>query len=163
MKNKKMIYLLGLVVVIVWGIIIYRIIEAAVGSDDTVLPNSTKVVKELYNDYTTTKDTSHLLLNYRDPFGLKKQADTTQYIAKRSHRAQVFKPVINWSFIKYSGYIRNPGTKKIIAILSINGKNVMLTEGETSGNVKLLKNMRDSVKINFNGNVKFISMNPRTI
>jgi hypothetical protein len=163
MKNKKSIYLLGLGVAIIWGTIINRVFNAVAGTDDTALPNAAKITKEAYNDYTLPKDTTHLLLNYRDPFGLKKQQDTVRAVVKRTEKTPVMKPVFNWGFIKYSGYIRNPDSKKMIALLNINGKNVMLAEGETAGNVKLVKNMRDSVKVNFNSMNKFISMTPRTL
>jgi len=35
----------------------------------------------------------------------------------------------------------------------------MLSEGESTGEIKLLKNLKDSVKIAYNGKTKFISMN----
>jgi hypothetical protein len=66
------------------------------------------------------------------------------------------KPAMNWSFISYSGYIRNPASKKLIALVSINGQNLTLAEGETKNQVKLLKNLRDSIKISYEGKTKFI-------
>ena len=65
---------------------------------------------------------------------------------------------MDWGFIQYSGYIRNPGSKKLVAIMTVNGKNVMMAEGETTDQVKLLKNLRDSIKISFKGKTKFIVM-----
>jgi hypothetical protein len=116
------------------------------------------IVKEPYDDYAIPKDTTHLLLNYRDPFGLMIPKDSVKIRATTTrHIVPVVTP-INWGFIKYSGYIKNPGSKKLIALLSINGKEEMMTEGETVDNVKLIKNMRDSVKISFNGHLKSISM-----
>ena len=53
MKNKKMTYLLGLVVLIVWGIIIYRVFDAAAARDDDAGPVASIVPKkEAYNDFT---------------------------------------------------------------------------------------------------------------
>jgi hypothetical protein len=160
MKNKKLTYFLGFVVLMVWGIIIYRVIDASAGGDDPVTVVSNAPRKEAYNDFAIAKDTAHLLLNYRDPFGLVKQKDTVTLAVKRNyHKTMVSldkKPAFNWGFIQYSGYIRNPGSKKLITLLSINGKNEMLSEGETRDNVKLIKNLRDSIKISFNGKTKFI-------
>jgi hypothetical protein len=160
MKNKKLTYFLGFVVLMVWGIIIYRIIDASSGSDDPVPVVSNTPQKEAYNDFAIAKDTTHLLLNYRDPFGLVKQKDTLSLAAKKStHKSMISmdkKPAFNWGFIQYSGYIRNPGSKKLITLISINGKNEMLSEGESRDNVKLIKNLRDSIKISFNGKTKFI-------
>jgi hypothetical protein len=163
MKNKKMTYLLGFVVAIVWGIIIYRVFAAAGGSDDDVVPALSNISKkESYNDFTIPKDTTHLLLNYRDPFGLVKQKDTTAISAKRNVHANMIpipvKPAFYWGFVQYSGYVRNPDSKKLITLISINGKNEMLTEGEMKNQVKLIKNLGDSIMISFNGKTKFITM-----
>jgi hypothetical protein len=161
MKNKKLTYVLGLAVLAVWGIIIYRVFNAAGAGDDESTPITFKQnPKEPYNDYTLPKDTAHLLLNYRDPFGLIKFKDTAEIPVKRSgHKAIALasaKPAFNWNFIKYSGYIHNPASKKLIALVIINGKNVMLSEGDTKEQVRLIKNLRDSIKISFNGQTKCI-------
>lgn len=163
MKNKKMTYFLGFVVIIVWGIIIYRLFDAAGGSDDDVVPAvSINSPKEPYNDFEIPKDTTHLLLNYRNPFGLVKQKDTSEISLKRSVHTSIIpipvKPIFNWGFIQYSGYVRNPGSQKLITLVSINGQNEMLTEGEMKNQVKLIKNLGDSIKISFNGKTKFITM-----
>jgi len=160
MKNKNVTYVLGLVVVIVWGVIIYRIVAAASESDDDIPVVASSVQKEAYNDFAVQKDTTRLLLNYRDPFGLVKQKDTIHVSSSRSPRlsniSMPIKPPFNWGFIQYSGYVRNPGSKKLITVISINGKNEMLAEGETKNQVKLLKNLGDSIKISYNGKTKYI-------
>jgi len=165
MKNKKMVYILGLAVAIVWGLIIYRIVDAAGGGGDDAAPVAvSNLPKEPYNDFSVQKDTERLLLNYRDPFGLVKQKDTADLRTKRNFiktaAATPAKPAFNWGFIQYAGYIRNPGSNKIITIISINGKNEMLAEGETKSQVKLIKNLGDSVQISFNGKTKFILIKP---
>ena len=70
----------------------------------------------------------------------------------------MLKPAMNWSFISYSGYIRNPSTKKLIALVSINGQSTTLAEGESKNQVKLIKNLRDSIKISYGGKTKFIAI-----
>ncbi len=162
-----MTYLLGLIVLVVWGMIIYRVFDAAgEGDDDKLPPVSAKLGKEPYNDFSLPKDTSKLLLNYRDPFGLIKQKEQAVTPVKKSVGTAiptVIKPAINWSFINYSGYISNPGTKKLIALVSINGQNMTLTEGEIKNQVKLVKNMRDSIKVSFDGKTKFIVLKPSVL
>lgn len=158
MKNKKLAYFLIIVVLGVWGIILYRVFSAVGSDDDQSVPVATKPVKEAFNDFTLPKDTTKLLLNYRDPFGLVKPKDTMIKAVKifKISNPVVAKPGINWSFITYSGYIRNPASKKLVALVSINGQNTALMEGETKGQVKLLKNLRDSIKISYGGKTKFI-------
>lgn len=160
MKNKKMTYILVVVVLVIWGLIIRTVISSVSNGDEVVPVTAAKSAKEPYNDYTLPKDTTHLLLNYRDPFGLVKFKDTAEVrvksISHKSLAAIPLKPAMNWSFIKYSGYIHNPTSRKLIALVNINGKNIMLSEGETKDQVRLIKNMRDSIKIIFNGQTKFI-------
>ena len=165
MKNKKLTYFLILLVAGVWGMIIYRVFSA-VGDGDDIKHVAAKPVKEAFNDYAIMKDTTKLLLNYRDPFGITSKKDTAIKITKNVRpRIKVVtpKPTINWSFITYSGYIRNPATKKLVALVSINGQNMTLSEGETKNQVKLLKNLRDSIKVSFNGKTTFIAMRSGTL
>jgi len=162
MKNKKFTYLLGFLVLLVWGIIIHRIFSSMGGDEEDQVPVAVKVNKEPYNDYAVNKDTTRLLLNYKDPFEIARQPDTAK---AKSHKllttkllSIVTKPAFNWGFIKYSGYVRNPGSKKLIAVVNINGKAIMMTEGETAEQVKLVKNLQDSIKVNFNGKTTFIKI-----
>jgi hypothetical protein len=160
MKNKKFTYFLGFIVLMVWGIILYRIFNSVSGSDEDMPVVENKIKKEPFNDYAVPKDTSHLILNYKDPFGLKKQKDTLQSIVKKpvssKTTVQATKQVFNWNFVKYSGYIRNPGSKKLIAVVNINGKPIMMSEGETAEQVKLVKNLQDSIKVTFQGRTTYI-------
>jgi len=147
-----------------WGLILYRVIGAVTADDDKPLSLATSAVKESYNDFSLPKDTTKLLLNYRDPFGLAKPKDTLiskseKPLANKGIAVPVtVKPAINWSFITYSGYIRNPSTKKLVALVSINGQSTTLAEGESKSQVKLIKNLRDSIKISYEGKTKFIAI-----
>jgi len=160
MKNKKLTYVLGLAVLVVWGMIIYRIFAAVSANDDDSTTTAIAPVKEAFNDFSIPKDTTHLMLNYRDPFGLVAQKDTARFIARRTNVRTVTPTAktMDWSFIRYSGYMLNPATKKLIALMSINGQNITLAEGQTKNQVKLIKNLRDSIKISFDGKTKFIGI-----
>ena len=163
MKNKALTYVLGILVIAVWGTILFRVFGAFSGDNNDIPVIANTFKKESFDDYTVPKDTTKLLLNYRDPFGIEKP-DTDEVISKKEGRrtaVQIQSPKIqtNWGFIKYSGYIRNPNTKKLLAMVSINGKESMMSEGETSDQVKLLKNLKDSIKISYQGNTTVITMN----
>lgn len=168
MKNKKLTYFLIAVVAGLWGLIIFRVVGALNTDDDNSLPAPASQAREIYNDFSLPKDTTKLSLNYRDPFGLVKEKDTTSskpaksFPPKNALIPTVLKPAINWSFITYSGYIRNPSTKKLIALVSINGQSTTLSEGESKNQVKLIKNLRDSIKISYAGKIKFIAIKPVT-
>ena len=169
MKNKAMVYFLGFMVAIIWGVIIYRIISALNKEDDPVMPAVVSPMKkEPMDDRMLVRDTGSLRLNYRDPFGqAKAEKDTVQLpvrqlirpVGTQTFRPLAPKPAINWNFIKYSGYIRNPRNKKLIALVNINGKSLMMSEGESAEQVKILKNLKDSIKVSFNNHIKYIAVN----
>jgi len=163
MKNKGLTYVLGLAVLLVWGMIIYRIFLAVNSDDDQPFQNTASLKKEVFNDYTISKDTTKLLLNYRDPFAVlkpeeKEIAPNKPDVQKAVNPVPTRQPV-NWNLIKYSGYIHNPGSKKMIAMMNINGKELMMLEGETAEQVKLIKNLKDSVKVAYQGVTRFIVLN----
>lgn len=163
MKNKGLTSVLVLVVMVVWGMIIYRIFTAVNADDDHPLQNTTALKKEVFNDYTIPRDTAKLLLNYRDPFAVakpeEKEVASDKPLVQKMSKPVPPKPPVNWSLIKYSGYIHNPGSKKLIAIITVNGKELMMSEGETAEQVKLIKNGKDSVKVSYQGATKFIVLN----
>ena len=109
-----------------------------------------------YNEYAIIKDTARLKLNYRDPFGIT-QPDTVKIVQKKSTPV-IKQPPINWGFVQYLGYVRNPQNRRVIALLNIHGKEVQMGEGEINDQVKLIKNLRDSIKISFQGKIKFITV-----
>ncbi|WP_184550895.1 hypothetical protein [Mucilaginibacter sp. FT3.2] len=157
-KNKVLTYLMVAGVLVVWGLIIYKVVLAySGGTDDTYVPPT--AAKEIFNDFAIPKDTGRLLLNYRDPFGLAAKKDTAK---PRPAGRLLLKPVtamppaFNWDIIRYSGYIKNPGSKKLMAFLHINGKEVTMSEGETVDQVKLVRNLKDSILVQHAGKTRYI-------
>lgn len=153
-----MTYLLIVSVLALWGFIFYRVADNAsakpAGSaapEKMALPEADKVF--------IARDTFTLLLNYRDPF-------TGEIMEERIGNAPDMdagpalppaKPEpLKVDHIKYAGYIINPSSKRSISILTINGKEQMMTEGEVSGEVKLLRNRKDSVEVIYKGKTCFI-------
>lgn len=143
--------------------IIYRIFVAVNADDGHAFQNTAVLKKEVFNDYTIPKDTARLLLNYRDPFAAPKPEEEELPAGKPAGPKVTgpvpVKPSVNWSGIRYSGYIHNPGSKKLIAMMNINGKELMMVEGETADQVKLIRNLKDSVKVSYQGATKFITLN----
>jgi hypothetical protein len=160
MKNKMLTYFLVSAVLVVWGLIIYRIVGTIDTEDDNTNTVPVLTKKESFNDYTVPKDTSKLSLNYRDPFGIVQFKDTVKTVLheKTGHKATIIIPPMNWGFIRYSGYIRNPRSKELITLIQINGKSAEMRQGDLVDKVKLIKNMQDSVKVLYNGKTKFITI-----
>ena len=152
-----------IVVLAVWGAIIYKVVAAysQPGEPDGVQERA-PASKVTAAGYDYLPDTAGLRLSYSDPFGISKRSDTLKNKLRRNETVEfvplktlVAKPAFDWSFIRYSGFITQDGGK-VLSVLTISGTTVMLTDGEAANGVKLLKNLRDSVKISYNHQIKFI-------
>ena len=167
MKNKPLTYLLIVSVAAVWGIIFYRIFSAS-DNDEIELKPIVKsgFVNESLDDYKF-KDTFILALNYKDPFLGKvaevaepSQAEKPPVISSPAvfSNPKPLKPQTNWEVVKYTGFILNSSGKQVVALMTIKGKEQMLLEGQTADGVKLLKNLKDSVKVLYQDQTKFIRL-----
>ncbi|SES29596.1 hypothetical protein [Pedobacter rhizosphaerae] len=164
MKNKKVTYLLIFCVLAVWGIIFYRV-YAGINEEESLAPlvKSTKPV--YFKEVDHAHDRFVLQFDYADPFAdepavpeipVAKAVDVTptpNYMVPA-----MAKPQVNWTGILYVGQIFNPTTKKRIVIININGKESMLTQGESAHGLKLLKNAGDSVKVLYQNSTKYLSL-----
>ena len=160
-KNKTMTYLLICAVATVWGIIVYRIFFNQSDQDVAVIFAKSPTTHEPYNKYEAENDTIPLTLNYRDPFlgsVVAAVKTDTSAMPKISIPAisKTAAPEPNWQTIRYNGYIINPVTKKMVAILNVNGLERMTAVGESFQGVTLLKNKKDSVLVGWMGKRKYI-------
>ncbi len=160
-KNKKLTYLLICAVAGVWGIIIYRVLFNEADAAYEPAFKSAKVAQEPYDQYLVKNDTFKLALNYRDPFlgGISHVSENVEPVTATPvnfNPPPPPPPPIDWSIIKYSGYVVNPATKKLVAILVVNGREQMTAEGQTFEGVKLLQNRKDSILVSWQGKKKYI-------
>ncbi|MBE9585987.1 hypothetical protein IM792_16150 [Mucilaginibacter sp. JRF] len=159
LKGKSATYLLIAAVATVWGLILYRVF-GAMDDDQPVAHRVENTHKAPLDDYSVQRDTAKLLLNYRDPFGKSTSAKPVDSVTLRhkvniaADEPQVVKPAVTWPSLTYGGYIQNPETRRLIALLYINGRNVMLAEGESAEGVLLVKNLRDSVRVRYQGKTR---------
>lgn len=163
-KNKKLTYLLICAVAAVWGIVIFRLFFAEAGEEYQPAFAERKQVHEPYDQYAAQPDTFRLVLNYRDPFlgtsaKIEKPGPSVNPATAALHAAlskPALPPPINWSGIGYIGRIVNPVSKKIVSIVTVNGRERMLAEGEVFEGLKLIKNKRDSILVEWQGKQKYI-------
>lgn len=162
MKSKKFTYVLMACVAAVWGIIFYRIYVAVTEEDAPITAGP--VAKTAYFKMVNhEEDKVALDLNYRNPFSggtssfvEEKETPITATVKPMPQAPFMPKPQVNWGGVLYSGYINNPTTKQKLAILSINGKEAMLSEGQSANGLKLLKHAGDSVRVQYQGETKYI-------
>ena len=171
MKNKKITYLLVLVAFAVWAYVFYSIFDYT--SDDGAFSISTN--KRNYTVDTIIKDDEHftLLLNYTDPFlktkhysksisvdtsvrnwrGSSKKIKAKSISEKPLHDP---KDILFCKSVSYIGMIRNKQTNKNLAILNINSKEYMISEGQQIEDISVLKIVTDSVELKCTSMVLYI-------
>lgn len=153
MKNKKLMYVLIPLTLLIWGIIILKIFNQ-VHPDRNSYSQSTSVIQQVSNQ--SDRDTLSLLLNYRDPFlhGVVRSVTNTMpkenisngfgQLSTATHVA------VNFPNTKYSGLVINSKSKSKVGLIRINEKDYLAKEGELIGGGKIIRLFADSVIISFN-------------
>ncbi|WP_285060252.1 hypothetical protein [Pedobacter ginsengisoli] len=162
MKSKPLVYLLGFLVLCIWGVIVYRVFLSVreKGSDRLQLASTGKInkvpVPKLY------PDTFKLLLNYPDPFtgALAKMPDTAgikNLVGKTTvpgaAPVQAPDPVLQ---MKYLGFVADGRGNRRVAIMSYQGAEMMMHESDTLKGVKIMVIKKDGVLVRYHGKTTLI-------
>lgn len=164
MKDKRTTLLLIVAVGLVWGFALYQFIVGFLGKDDAVY---NKPVLSESLPINLQEEEFELQVNYRDPFLGKVFIERTAASGVVSTHSQasakkVAKPepevkkMVDLSFVHYIGLIKNQKSGKQVSLLAINGKDYFMVEGQTEKEVTLVKNLVDSVQINYQGSNYYI-------
>ncbi|WP_291530710.1 hypothetical protein [Bacteroides sp. UBA939] len=128
--NKPTTYVLIVLSIGIWGTVAYRIYDALKDNGTTAYPPVVKAAKK------TGKDTTMLLLNYRDPFlgdyQPRKSEEKRQQREVVSGGESTVAPMIEVSpdFL-YKGVVRSG--KNVWAIVNRNGESILMKPKETIG------------------------------
>ena len=150
MNQKAIRYFLITGAVLIWGLIIYRVATAAGGDD---FPPVTAPVHAVAPDALPV-DSFSLYANYPDPFIpdtgtviITPTANTTTPLSPSAPAAPgPPSPVkVDISFIQYHGMIYNPSKKLKTALMSIRGKETMLREKDSEGEITVRKIQGDRI------------------
>lgn len=160
MKNKKLVYILLPLALIVWGLVIYRIITFTNQDEDLSFQNSFQQVKLVDS---TLVDTFTITANYKDPFkrtlavsSNKKNEKQNQKVNKRGTQRNRSVRRIRWPDIQYGGIIENNQQNEIIAIIKIDEKSYLLKKGDENQDVKVLEIYNDSIRLEYKEEKKTI-------
>jgi hypothetical protein len=163
MKSKKFTYLLLVCVAGLWGLIFYRIFNSMSDKELPVLPSSPKKMA-YFKMVNHEEDQVDLKLDYRNPFSASSVEFITD-VPKTTSMPKAIVPInmhikvpVKWNSILYTGYINNPTNKQKVAMLTLDGKEFMLTEGQQSNGVKLLKYAKDSIKLQYQNETRYIKL-----
>lgn len=163
MKNKKLLYILLPLTILIWGIIVYKIINSLNGSTHSL---EKKVTNRLFEEKKQEQipDSFQLLPAYRDPFlsGLKlakpfsenNKIKLLEMPPPATPAPLPSNPVIQavpvWPPVEYVGIIENKIKKNRVVILQVAGEDQLLQEGQIVAGVKLVRAYPDSIILEFN-------------
>lgn len=159
MKNKITAKFLLPLVLVIWGLIGWKIYAAMNGNDES--PAMHKESNGFAAKAKTISDSIILIANYRDPF-LGKQNETHRVksnpvassIAKPI-KTETPKPVRADLKINYYGLVKRNSDSKAVGFLSINGNSCFVQSGQIIDEIKILRLWKDSVELQ-NGKEKKI-------
>lgn len=173
MTKKKINIALIILVLILWGIVIYR-------SINRYFPNTDNTQSDFIStDYTSKiktikKDTFKLIPISRDPFLGKitnpiSIEDTKKIIPKKrniliNHNSQgaktkIVKPIIEWPKISYYGYIKSTQRAEELILIKIESKLFKTRKNEVLDGILIKRIYKDSIEVAFNKEKKFIYIN----
>ncbi|MCX6232974.1 MAG: hypothetical protein NTZ33_15700 [Bacteroidetes bacterium] len=150
MKSKRAQRILFFCVLVVWGLIFYRLFLYLKKEDSN---NSSLTVNLHQSDSKISTDSLNLLLNYPDPFHLSKliSLQINEENKSNSHSRKLIAPkndeLIAIPKIIYKGCIYNQIKHKNIGILVLNQTSSFIKEGDSIQNWEVAKIYKDSVLI----------------
>lgn len=166
MKSKGVTYVLAVLVIIIWGTIVYRVFfhtEEMEIYENVNVPEFSDKPLDHESDY-------QLQLDYSDPFHVSaskksnpvvttqdKNRKTTQKANNKPHNtnSSVQNLNIEWPQMKYGGLIVSNNNRT--AIININGKSCFLTEGQSIEGITITSITSESITVTYKNHSKTIN------
>jgi len=146
MKNKKNIYFLLPVVIIVWGLLVYKIIG---GLNPSAQQTKTTEAIGQFNPKTIKQTSSFTIkTDYRDPF-LGTFEKKKRKIIKRKNTPIVKKESIPFPTIVYKGIVSPKGKNEKVFLIIVNGQQHLFKRSAVFNDVKLLKGNAKEITVLF--------------
>lgn len=158
MKNKKSIYILLPIVLLIWGMLIYQFFSYSV-PDEALENTSTEFNVKPFK----LKERASFTVNvaYRDPFLGKMYVAPVSNQNKNSNKTKKSpKPVetIVWPTVLYKGMISDAKEKTKVFIMTIAGHDFFMKKGDTANEVFLRDGDKESVYVKYKGNLDLIML-----
>lgn len=159
MKNKKNIYILLPLVLLVWGAVLFQVFSFT--NSDEIIPISNREFN-IKPVKINKRESFAINVNYRDPFLGKmynsenaSQAKTTT--AKTTKAVKQPEPLV-WPNIIYKGLISDSKGKSKIFMLIIDSKNYYMKIGDTENEIFLKDGDKESIYVKYKGNLNLIML-----
>ncbi|MFV0249062.1 MAG: hypothetical protein ACK5H1_08925 [Tenacibaculum sp.] len=151
MKKQQKTYILIFALVLVWGLVGYKMYR---GLKPTAKKNLDSISEKKISLKNYTKSEVYKIkANYRDPFLgklLVQKINHPKPKAQKAAKAIVFPPVI------YNGMVARENTK--LYTLTVNGRQEVLKIGESLNGVKLIKANKEKATVRFKQTVKILKL-----
>lgn len=150
MKNRKVIFVLLPLVVVVWGVIIYRVVVVMNGGNPPV-GDAISMTQEPKTETINYQ----LALNYADPFlGTRQLPKPAPKVQVTKHRPRKQKKSVSKKVsipaLRYNGRVENRTSNEERHMISVNGKAHIITIGNEIDGVVLKRVFSDSVEFKWN-------------
>lgn len=136
MKKNIITYILIFVVIVVWGIIFYRIFAPSNKNKEGVVSSNIKVSQ-------TENERTGLSLNYKDPFRIENPENKKNI---KDHKAEIKEEP---PAFKYKGLIR--GARNKVIVIENNGVNEIIPLSDNILGFKIISINNDSVVVRKTG------------
>lgn len=170
-RKKWLSYLLGAVVLLIWGIVIHRLIKGLFSDDEGMVMRTPSDPVDS-TSVERAADTFSLKLDYPDPF-LKdaprrrrarrvrdqKEEEKGSKDQKKDNEDKngEEKEQLRWPQLEFGGIVRNRSSDRVVALLRIDGKDRLMKEGDEHEKVSLEEVWSDSVRVALNGKERVIA------
>lgn len=143
MKSKTSLYILLPLVIIIWGIVIFKVVGAVTERPETAI-NVPEINR--FKNFQFEKDTFSLEPINQNPFlghFYKKPDPVIKNIPPKSQ--------IIWPTIIYLGLVSDSGESSKIHIVEINGKQLLFEKGSSNGEFILVGSRSNKVILSYKG------------
>lgn len=149
MKGKKGVYFMLPLVLTIWVMIIYKINKTINGDGGN---NPVQIEDVRVSATHKVVDTFSLIADYRDPFLSKIINEYSEVkITANAGPSKIVTPtpiktITPWPAVNYIGIIKNQKSSKKNALIQVNGKELVLKEGDKAEGLILQKIHKDSIE-----------------
>jgi len=141
-KSKRNTYLLLAAVIVIWGLLIFRLFNPE-NEDDLVQASPMDTGPAIINKIKP-KDTFSIRTYDRDPF-----LGTIQKKEKPKKRVVRPQEIINWPSVIYKGLVAGNQAKDNVYILEINGNQYLMKRNTTENEITLLQGKASQVIVRY--------------
>jgi hypothetical protein len=149
LKNKKLKYVLLPLVIIVWGLIFYKVFKQV--NDEPAIMESNSITQTNEKD-TAVNSNYQLDLGYRDPFKIE-VGTINNDLSNVSAPINPQKKIVVWPAIQVKGYILDKKVKPKFWV-RLDNASYLIQQGDVVKNVKFSLVKKDSIVFTFDGEKK---------